>query len=108
MDEFLDRAKNLVHEELIKMTNKERYSKLRSFPTEKDWIKLLKMFYLTYLDPKSYYILVPRPTKQLRSFEIKSGLGIDQTISLPMFIVSIILKEFYGVNSEAQSKKYFV
>ena len=62
------------------------------------------MFYVAYLHPNSQKILVINPKRQLRSYEIKSGLGMDHNASIPIFIIEIVLKEFVGVNSQPQNK----
>lgn len=98
MEDYLNRSKLMIEDELKKMTEKDKNSKMR-FYMEKDWVKFLKMFYFTYLQPNSYQLLVINPKKQLRSYEIKSAMGLDQNAALPMQIITLLLREFIGISS---------
>ena len=108
MEDFKTKANFLIRQELKKMPEMERRSKMRSYSTEKDLNNLLKMFYISYIDRYSHYKLVVKPRKQLRSYEIESALSIDSKSPFPWFIITILLKEITGVSCEIQDKgSYF-
>ena len=100
--EYIAEMTAIVDYEISKMSDSEVNTRLKIFKKKEYRTELFKRFFSAFIAPEGHFCLIRSPNGTLKSYEIKTALGIDTKINLPIMIMNVLIKKLERINIEGE------